>query len=179
MILVSLIIPKFAPGPAASTGELRNRATSGRTSGAEAGFTLIELLAVMSIMAMLFVAVASIYRAPSPRLEVKTAATLIAARMRDLRASAMTVGDERLAIIDVDGRAVRFSDGRTPLQLSRKVALSVTGAESEASSATQAGVRFFPNGSSSGATIQIQAEGQRYEVRINWLTGRVSLAALD
>jgi general secretion pathway protein H len=166
------MIEKFA------TGELRNRDTSGRTSG-EAGFTLIELLAVMSIMAMLFVAVAGIYRAPSPRLEVKTAATLIAARMRDLRASAMTVGDERLAIIDVNGRAVRFSDGRTPLQLSHKVALSVTGAESEASSATQAGVRFFPNGSSSGATIQVQAEGQRYEVRINWLTGRVSLAALD
>ena len=105
--------------------------SSGRTSGAEAGFTLIELLVVMSIMALLFVAVAAIYRAPSPRLEVKTAATLIAARMRDLRAAAMTTGDERLAIIDVNGRAVRFSDGRTPLQLSHKVALSVTGAESE------------------------------------------------
>jgi general secretion pathway protein H len=149
------------------------------TSSAEAGFTLVELLAVMSIMAMLIVAVSSIYRSPSPRAEVKAAATLVAARMRDLRASAMTVGDERLAIIDVDGRALRFSDGRPPLQLSRKVALSVTGAESEASSATKAGVRFFPNGSSSGGTIQIQAEGQRYEVRVNWLTGRVSLAARD
>jgi hypothetical protein len=28
MILVSLMIPKFAPDPAASTGELRNRDTS-------------------------------------------------------------------------------------------------------------------------------------------------------
>ena len=28
MFLVSLLIPKFAPGPAASTGELRNRDTS-------------------------------------------------------------------------------------------------------------------------------------------------------
>lgn len=153
--------------------------SSDRTSGAEAGFTLIELLAVMSIMALLIVAVVGIYRAPSPRAEVKAAATLIAARMRDLRASAMTVGDERLAIIDVNGRALRFSDGRPPLQLSLKVELSVTGAESEANSATQAGVRFFPNGSSSGAAIKIQSEGQKYEVRVNWLTGRVSLAALD
>lgn len=128
---------------------------------------------------MLFVAVAGIYRAPSPRAEVKAAATLIAARMRDLRASAMAVGDERQAVIDVNAKALRFSDGRPPLQLSRKVELSVTGAESEASSAAQAGVRFFPNGSSSGATIKIQSEGQKYEVRVNWLTGRVSLAALD
>ena len=28
MILLSLMIPKFAPGPAARTGELRNRDTS-------------------------------------------------------------------------------------------------------------------------------------------------------
>ena len=152
---------------------------SGRISGAEAGFTLVELLAVMSIMAMLLVAVANIYRAPSPRAEVKAAATLIAARMRDLRASAMTAGDDRRAVIDVDGRAVSFSDGRPPLQLSRKVELTVTGAESETSSATEAGVRFFPNGSSSGGTIKIQSEGQKYEVRVNWLTGRVSLAELD
>jgi general secretion pathway protein H len=42
-----------------------------------------------------------------------------------------------------------------------------------------AGVRFFPNGSSTGATIDLRTERQAYEVRINWLTGRVSTAAIE
>ena len=89
----------------------------------------------------------------------------MASRLRDLRAAAMTTGSERVATIDVNSRAVRFSDGRAPLELSHTIAIAVTGAESERSSAALSGVRFFPNGSSSGATIQFKSERQAYEVR--------------
>jgi general secretion pathway protein H len=153
--------------------------SSGRRPPGDAGFTLFELLIVMTVMALAFVAVSAFSKGPSAGAQVKSAARQMASRLRDLRAAAMTTGSERVATIDVNGRAVRFSDGRDPLEFSSTVAITVTGAESERSSGAVSGVRFFPNGSSSGATIQLKSERQAYEVRINWLTGRVSTAVLD
>jgi general secretion pathway protein H len=152
---------------------------SGRRARCDAGFTLFELLAVMVVLGMAIVAVSTFSRSPSAGLQVKAAAQLAASRLRDLRASALTTGSERSASIDVDRRIIRFSDGRAPLQLARSIAVAVTGAESERRAKGLAGVRFFPNGSSTGATIQFRSERQAYEVRINWLTGRVSTGALN
>ena len=145
----------------------------------EAGFTLFEMLAVMVILGMVMTAVSALYLAPSSGVQVKAAALLTASRLRDLRATALATGSARSASFDVEARAIRFSDGRAPLQLSRSIALAVTGAESEKRRRGVAGIRFFPNGSSSGATIVLRSERQGYEVRVNWLTGRVSTAALD
>ncbi len=152
---------------------------SGGRAPCEAGFTLIELLAVMVVLGMAMVAVSALYRAPSSGVQLRAAAQLAASRLRDLRVAALTSGSERVATIDVNGRVIRFSDGRAPLQLARSIAVAVTGAESERRAQGMSGVRFFPNGSSTGATIQLRSQRQGYEVRINWLTGRVSTAALD
>jgi general secretion pathway protein H len=151
----------------------------GRRRPCNAGFTLFELLVVMVILGMVMVAVSALYRTPSAGLQVSAAAQLAASRLRDLRAAALTSGGERSATIDVNARVIRFSDGRAPLRLARSIAVSVTGAESERRAKGMPGVRFFPNGSSTGATIQLRSKRQAYEVRINWLTGRVSSAALN
>jgi general secretion pathway protein H len=150
-----------------------------RGSDASAGFTLFELLVVMVVLALTYAAVSTLYRTPSASVQLKAAARLTASRLRDLRAAAMTTGSERVATIDVNGRVIRFGDGRAPLDIDKSIAIAVTGAESERRSATTAGVRFFPNGSSSGATIVLRSERQAYEVRINWLTGRVATGAID
>jgi general secretion pathway protein H len=152
--------------------------SSGRAP-CNAGFTLFELLVVMVIMGMAIVAVSALYRSPSAGVQLKAATQLAASRLRDLRAAALTTGGERSATIDVNARVIRFGDGRPPLQLARSISLAVTGAESERRAKGMAGVRFFPNGSSTGATIQLRSERQAYEIRINWLTGRVSSSALN
>jgi general secretion pathway protein H len=143
------------------------------------GFTLFELLVVMAIIVMAAAAISSLYRSPSSGTHVKAAALLTASRLRDLRAAAMTTGSERVATIDVNNRVIEFSDGHAALELNRSIAIAVTAADSERRSAATAGVRFFPNGSSSGATIELRSERQAYEIRINWLTGRVSTNAIN
>jgi general secretion pathway protein H len=151
----------------------------GTREAADAGFTLFEILVVMVMMVMAIAAVSTLYRAPSAGTTLKTVAHQAASRLRDLRAAAMATQSERTAAIDVDGRSIAFGDGRAPLQLDRSLVMSVTAADSERTSARNAGIRFFPNGSSSGATIQLKSERLIYEVRVNWLTGRVSTAAID
>jgi general secretion pathway protein H len=133
----------------------------------------------MVIIIMSIAAISTLYRAPSGAKQVKAAALLAASRLRDLRAAAMSTGSERVATIDVGERVIRFSDGRTPIKLNNAIDIAMTGADSERRSPLMSGVRFFPNGSSTGATIDLKSERQAYEIRINWLTGRVSTAAID
>lgn len=145
----------------------------------DAGFTLFEMLVVMAIIGMTAAALSTLYRSPSAGVRVRAEALLAASRLRDLRAAAMAAGGERVATIDAAARVIRFGDGRAPLALGRSIAVTVTAADSERGSPTTAGIRFFPNGSSSGATIKLSSERQAYEIRVNWLTGRVSTDALN
>ena len=142
-----------------------------------AGFTLMELLAVMMVASLAIGAISVAYRAPSPGVQLKTLAHVTASRLRDLRAAAMAARAERVATIDTARRVMAFGDARAPLEIRRGIAVSVTSADDE-TAAARANIRFYPNGSSSGATIAFRSGGQAYEVRVNWLTGRVSTAAL-
>jgi general secretion pathway protein H len=146
---------------------------------ASAGFTLFEVLAVMVVIALTAAAISTLYRSPSGAAQVKTAALLAASRLRDLRSSAMTSGIERIAAIDVAQRKIEFSDGLAPIAFSRSMNVEVTAADSEKRSPSIAGIRFYPNGSSTGATIDLKMEGRIYEIRVNWLTGRVSTASVN
>ena len=144
----------------------------------EAGFTLVEILAVMSIAALALSTVSFLYSSPSAGAKVKSAAQLTASGLRDLRAAAMSRGEERVAHIRPASRTILFGDGRAELRLDPSIDITVTSAESERATAQTAGVRFYPNGSSSGATITLRSDQQAYEIRVNWLTGRVSAVAL-
>jgi general secretion pathway protein H len=146
-------------------------------SDARAGFTLIELLAVMMVASLVIGAISVAFRAPSPGTQLKTLAHVTASRLRDLRAAAMASRGERVATVDTARRVIGFGDARAPLTLQRGVAVTVTAADDEMTPA-RARIRFYPNGSSSGAAIAFRSGGQGYEVRVNWLTGRVSTAAL-
>jgi general secretion pathway protein H len=147
----------------------------GLSSSGQAGFTLLELMLVLAILAMATVAVSSLYRSNVGSTGFQSSAQVLASRLRDLRAAAMGRGTEKVATIDVNRRIVKFEDGRPPVAFDHNVKLEVTAAESEQLSPSVAGVRFYPNGSSSGGVIALHRNGQVFEVQVNWLTGRVLL----
>jgi general secretion pathway protein H len=156
------------------------RAGNRRTiASGRAGFTLIEVLAVLVVIAMTVAAISTLYRSPSGSAQVKTAALLAASRLRDLRSNAMTSGNERFAAINVDRRTMEFSDGRTPIAFSHLMKIEVTAADGGSRDPGVAGIRFYPNGSSTGGAIDLEMEGRAYEIRVNWLTGRVSTSAIN
>jgi general secretion pathway protein H len=148
------------------------------TGDARAGFTLIELLATMMVAALAIGAISVLYRSPSPGAQVKTLAHVTASRLRDLRAAAMGARAERVATIDTRHGMIGLGDARAPLVIDRSIAVTVTAANDEVIAPASANIRFYPNGSSSGATIAFRSAGKGYEVRVNWLTGHVSTTAL-
>jgi len=147
-------------------------------NNAHLGFTLFELLIVLFLVALCMGSVTLLYRQPSAGAQLKTAAVTTASRLRDLRVAAMSTSTERVAVIDTASRSMRFDDRRAPLQLSKSFSIRVTAAENEKRSPAATGIRFYPNGSSSGGTIVLRSKRQGYEIRVNWLTGRVSTSAL-
>jgi general secretion pathway protein H len=150
-----------------------------RSSVGDAGFTLFEVLATLAIMAIVLSSVAISLGSTSARTELKTSALSIASRLRDLRATAIMTGTDQVAGFDVARRSVWIADGRPSIVFNRDIEMSATGAADEQASDTQARLRFFPNGSSTGLTLGLSRERQLYEVRVNWLTGRVSTHAVD
>lgn len=150
-----------------------------RDGSGNAGFTLVEMLAVLVIIALTAGAISMLYRSPSSDAQLKTASLTAASRLRDIRSGAMVSGTDRLAVIDVAQRSIEFGNGIPPLTFPGSIDIDVMSADSERLSPSAAGIRFFPNGSSTGGTINLRARDKAYEVRVNWLTGRVSSASIN
>ncbi len=150
-----------------------NRANSGGDQR-QAGFTLFELLLVMSIAALSISAFFTFYKPGKSSTGLKSAAYSLASRINDVRSAAVYRQSEMLVTFDVGGKKVTFQNSAKGVNLDRKFDISVTSAYGENRSNAIAAIRFFPNGSSTGGSIILKQEAQAYELRVDWLTGRVT-----
>ncbi|MBU2532613.1 MAG: prepilin-type N-terminal cleavage/methylation domain-containing protein [Alphaproteobacteria bacterium] len=141
---------------------------------AEAGFTLFEIIAVLVIAALLATTVIFSSRPAGGAAQLKALAGTIAAGLRRTRGHAIRNSREAIARIDVAATRIVWENGIEALDLGRGIGLEVTGATSEAKGAV-AGIRFFPNGSSTGGRLRISSDRARFDIAVNWLTGRVSV----
>jgi len=53
--------------------------------------------------------------------------------------------------------------------------VTITTARSELTSETVAGIRFFPDGGSTGGHIELTVNDREYRVNVAWLTGETRL----
>ncbi len=138
-----------------------------------AGFTLLEVLAVLTILAL----VASIslpqVRAPPPQLRLETTARTLASALRHARTQAIAHNSEVVVIIDSRHRSFRVGSQRT--QMDPEVEINMLAATIERNGSDEAGIRFFPDGSASGADIGLTIDGRQARVLVNWLTGITGL----
>ena len=80
-------------------------------------------------------------------------------------------------VIDLANRMVSAGNAAQPLQIPATITVLTDTSAAEQRSQAIAGVRFHPNGSSTGGTIRLESGRKAYEIRINWFTGRVSVEA--
>ena len=156
------------------TGSNPIRQRPARCRTIEAGFTLVETVVVVAVLAVLVGAVAHFASTRDTSANLNATTQLIAAKLRDARNAAIRRRRQHDVFFDVATRRVWADRGDPALQIDGRIRLSVTAARPVRATKTIASVRFYPNGSASGATVQLLTKSQANEVRINWLTGRVS-----
>jgi general secretion pathway protein H len=142
------------------------------TPGTAGGFSLIELLAVIALLAMVVLIVSS---APTPgrfRGEGMVALRQIAAGLREARSRAIAENREVVFALDVEGRRYRIGSGPADA-LPAGIDLVLDTVREEQIGATSGGIRFFPDGSSSGGRIILERGPRRESIAVHWLTGRI------
>jgi general secretion pathway protein H len=130
-----------------------------RAGAAERGFTLFELLVVLTIVALLAgVALPQVRSLLRPDID------------RTSRAVALAVRDQRSAAMRTGSMAAVSPSAILPLLPS--------GTELIAEGLGEAGLVFFPNGTSTGGRLMLMASDGQRAVDVDWLTGRVTVMAL-
>jgi len=146
--------------------------TALRASGSNsAGFTLIEMLVVLAILgAITAVALPALTR-PSDGLRLAATLREMMGALRVTRSAAITRNTELVLIFDIERRTFAsstFAERSFPAQI--KAELKV--AEPERVSASRGGIRFFPDGSSTGGEVLLSLKGRNGKLCVHWLTGQ-------
>jgi general secretion pathway protein H len=140
-----------------------------------AGFTLIELLVALAVVSLALILVVG-YKPPWSRaLGLRGAASEIAGGLRVARSEA--IAQNRATTFEIDLNSHRFRVGTGPVrQLPPSVKLTMLTTATEQRTAYAAGIRFNPDGSSTGGRISLDDGVRTIAVGVDWLTGRVTAA---
>jgi len=139
------------------------------------GVTLLELLIVLSIMAVLAALVVPRFTGGVSTSELKGATRDIAAGLRLARSEALATRKETRLVLDLEQRSFRVEPDARTRALPRQIELKLFTAQSDLVSEKVGAIRFFPDGGSNGGRVTLAAGERKYNVDIDWLTGRVAI----
>jgi general secretion pathway protein H len=139
------------------------------------GVTLLELLIVMALMAILAGVVMPMFGGGVSTTELRSSARQIAAGLRSARSEALAQRRETFLVLDVAGKRFKVDQDPREHKLPSGVDLKLFTAQNDLVDASTGAIRFFPDGGSNGGRITIAAGTRKYEVDVDWLTGRVAI----
>lgn len=153
----------------------RHRPQRARHARGATGFTLIEMVVVIAILGLALTLIVG-YRPPWSRgLEIETTAAELAAQLRLMRSEA--IARNRSVALELDLAGHRYRGGSGPVRpIPARLAIELLTIAGERTIQSAGGIRFNPDGSSTGGRI-ILAEGtRRLAIGVDWLTGRTTVA---
>jgi general secretion pathway protein H len=147
------------------------------SDGAERGFTLLEMVCVLAIVALLAAVLLPLVPRQTSRSRLQAYALQMATLLKTDRNAAIRRGADVATLVDAASRSLRsgttMETVRVPDDVGFRALLPQTCRQREALST----IDFFANGMSCGGTITLTRLDAGYEVRVNWLTGRIEIVA--
>jgi len=147
-----------------------------RDRGAAArGVTLLELLIVLAIMAIVAGFMIPMFGGPISTSELRSAARELAAGLRLAQSEAVSQRRQTFLVLDVAGKRFKVDNDPHEHKLPSKVELKLFTAQNDLVSDSVGSIRFFPDGGSNGGRITVASGNRKFDVDIEWLTGRVAI----
>lgn len=140
-----------------------------------AGMTLVELLVVLVLMAIIAAVAVPILGPGVSNTDLKAAARKVAAGLRMARNDAVATRTDTRVVLDLEHRSFQIERDPRVYALPKEMQMKLFTAQSDLVSETTGAIRFYPDGGSNGGRVTLGAGERKYEVDVDWLTGRVAI----
>ncbi|WP_440225627.1 pilus assembly FimT family protein [Dokdonella sp. MW10] len=160
---VSSIAPRYPRRAVASPAFARVR-----------GFTLIETVAVIVLVGIVATVAAVSFSSSLSSAKIQAASRDLVAALRYTRGQAIVKREQKVLVLDLEKRSYQ-APGKGSVELPKNMVLRLTTAQQEIVGDNAGGIRFFPDGSSTGGNIAVVMGEREWKINVGWLTGEITL----
>lgn len=139
------------------------------------GVSLLELLIVLAILALVAGLVLPTFGSGVSTSELRSSARQLAAGLRLARSEAVSQRRETFLVVDLEGRRFKVDQDPKEHKLPPRIDMKLFTAQRDIVDAKTGAIRFFPDGGSNGGRITVAAGERKFDVDVDWLTGRVAI----
>ena len=143
----------------------------------EGGFTLIEMVCVVAVIAMLASVLLPLIPHQTSRSRLQAYALQTAALLKADRNTAIRRRSDIATLVDAGTRSIRSGSTRETIRVPDDVRFDALLPQTCRQHAALSTISFFADGMSCGGTITLTRLDTGYEVRVNWLTGRIEIVS--
>ena len=143
----------------------------------QAGFTLLEMVCVIALVAMMAAVLLPFVPRHTTRSRLQGYALQTAALLKADRTAAIRRGIDVTTLVDAGGRQIRSGASADMLRIPDDVRVDALLPRTCDRREALSTISFFANGMSCGGAITLSRLDVGYEVRVNWLTGRIEIAS--
>ena len=143
----------------------------------ERGFTLLEMVCVLALIALMAAVLLPFVPRNTSRSRLQGYVLQTAALLKEDRNAAIRRGTGVATLVDAGSHTIRSGSNadiiRIPDDVHFETLLPRTCSHHEALST----ISFFASGMSCGGAVALTRADVGYEIRVNWLTGRVEIVS--
>jgi general secretion pathway protein H len=144
---------------------------------AQRGFTLLEMVCVLAIVGILAAVLLPLVPRQTSRSRLQAYALQMATLLKTDRNAAIRRGTDVATLVDAPARSLRSGASRETVRVPDDVQFQALLPQTCRQRAALSAIDFFANGMSCGGTISLTRLDTAFEIRVNWLTGRIEIVA--
>jgi general secretion pathway protein H len=141
----------------------------------QTGFTLLEMVCAIAIIAILAAVLLPIVPRNTSRARLQAYALETATLLKSDRNAAIRARADVSTLVDAPSRAIRSGATSQTIRIPDDVRFDALLPQTCQQRAVLSTISFFADGMSCGGTIALARLDMAYEIRVNWLTGRIEI----
>ena len=141
----------------------------------QTGFTLLEMVCAIALIAIIAAVLLPIGPRHTSRARLQAYALETATLLKSDRNAAIRARADVSTLVDAPSRAIRSGATSQTIRIPDDVRFDALLPQTCQQRAVLSTISFFADGMSCGGTIALARLDMAYEIRVNWLTGRIEI----